>query len=40
MQTVSNGDNLPEIPISVFWEKYEKYHHFGICWICPESGKG
>ena len=38
MQIVSIGDNLHEMSNAVFWEKYEKYHQFVICWIRPESG--
>ena len=33
----SNGDNLCEMPNSVFWEKYDQYI---ICGISPETGKG
>ena len=40
MQIVSIGDNLHEISEPIFLEKYEKYHQFGICWICLESGNG
>ena len=31
------GDNLHEIAKPIIWEKY---HHFIIFWISPESGKG
>ena len=39
MQIVSNiGDNLHKMSNAIFWEKWEKYHQFVICWISPESG--
>ena len=45
MQIVSNGDNLYEISIPVFWKKKnnkkkKKYHQFVVVWISRESGKG
>ena len=40
MQIVSIGDNLHEMSNPNFWEEYEKYHQFVICWISPKSGKG
>ena len=39
MQTVSFGDTLHRMPKPIFWEK-EIYHHFVICLISPEKGKG
>ena len=32
---------LHEMSRLISWDKYdEKYHHYVVCWICPELRKG
>ena len=32
MQSVSNGDNLQEMPLPIFWKKKKKNIFKSVCW--------
>ena len=40
MHIVSLRDNVHKMSKSIFWEKWEKYHQYVVCWIYPDSGNG